>query len=56
MTNILFSFVSIIDSFITETIRCGLFSWAEADRKRPRMADITSAAGTPFPLTSPMQK
>ena len=37
-------------------MRWGLFSWEDIDRNRLRVTAITKEAGTPLPLTSPMQK
>ena len=56
VTNMLFSFVLDMDSFIWLTICRGLFSCEETERNRLRVTAITSEAGTPLPDTSPMQK
>ena len=56
VTNMLLSFMSDIDSLIRVTMRAGLISWEDTERKRLRVTAMTREAGTPFPLTSPMQK
>ena len=56
VTNILLSFMSAILSLSVVSMRPGLFSWADTVRKRLLVTAITRDAGTPFPLTSPMQK
>ena len=52
----LFSFIADRLSFIAETMCPGLSSRADRFRKVVRVTAITREAGTPFPLTSPMQK
>ena len=43
-------------SFIAVTMRSGIDSRADTERKMLRVTDMNSEAGTPLPETSPMQK
>ena len=56
VTNMLSWFSSAMVSLSWLTMRWGCVSWFDMVRNSVRVTDMTSDAGMPFPLTSPMMK
>ena len=56
VTNIEASLESETVLLIVVTIFAGLCSWFDTERKRLLVTAMNRLAGTPLPLTSPMQK